>query len=97
MDARLWRHAAPQSIQSRTRFQTEFGAATAADGVWEFAQSLGAPAMLSALGMKETDLDRAAALMLERPYWNPRPLVAAELRALVDDAFVGRRPAVRRV
>lgn len=74
-----------------------FGAATAAGGVWDFAQSLGAPATLSSLGMKETEVDRAVALMLESPYWNPRPLVATELRALVDDAFFGRRPAVRRV
>jgi len=74
-----------------------FGAATAADGVWTFAQSLGAPMTLAALGMKQTDLDRAVALMLESPYWNPRPLVAADLRALLDNAFFGRRPAGRRV
>lgn len=69
-----------------------FGSETAAAGLWHFAGSLDAPMTLSDLGMAEADLDRAVGIMLENPYWNPQPLVQADLRGLLDDAFFGRPP-----
>ncbi|KJK17302.1 Maleylacetate reductase [Burkholderiaceae bacterium 16] len=52
------------------------------------------PTALSALGMPEDGLDRAARRMVERPYPNPRPLEQARLRTLLDDAFHGRPPRI---
>lgn len=69
-----------------------FGSASAAEGLWIFARDLDAPMTLAEIGMKEEDLDRAAEIMAQNPYWNPQPLVKAELRGLLDDAFYGRRP-----
>jgi len=69
-----------------------FGAASAAEGLWTFARDLDAPMTLAEIGMKEEDLDRAAEIMAQNPYWNPQPLVQEELRALLDDAFYGRKP-----
>ena len=52
-------------------------------------------AMIREIGMPEAGLDRAADLAVADPYWNPRPFDRAAIRALLDDAWHGRRPAVR--
>ncbi|WP_321843485.1 maleylacetate reductase [Paraburkholderia bannensis] len=66
---------------------------SAAAGVWELAHRNGAPTSLRELGMSESDLDRAADIATERPYWNPRPLDRAAVRAVLQSAFEGARPA----
>jgi len=62
-------------------------------GLWDFAQSLGAPLALRDLGLAWSDLDRAADLAVENPYWNPRPVARNEIRALLEQAWSGHRPA----
>jgi hypothetical protein len=49
---------------------------------------------LAEIGMREADLERAADLAAEEPYPNPTPITRAGLRALLDDAFHGRRPVI---
>ncbi|NIE62631.1 maleylacetate reductase [Burkholderia sp. Ax-1719] len=66
---------------------------SAAAAVWDLAHLNGAPTSLRALGMTEADLDRAADIATERPYWNPRPLDRVAVRALLQAAFDGARPA----
>jgi maleylacetate reductase len=61
-------------------------------GLWDFAKEIGAPLALKDLGLSEADLDRAAEIATENPYWNPRPIDRASIRALLQDAFEGRRP-----
>jgi maleylacetate reductase len=68
------------------------GASNAAQGLFDLAKFLGAPTALGEIGMPEKGLDRAAELATVSPYWNPRPLERAGIRALLDDAFYGRRP-----
>jgi maleylacetate reductase len=68
------------------------GAANAPQGLFDLAKSLGAPTSLREIGMSESSLDRAAELATTLPYWNPRPLERAAIRALLDDAYYGRRP-----
>ena len=65
---------------------------SAAAAVWDLAQRTGVPTSLRDLGMAEPDLDRAADLATERPYWNPRPVDRAAVRALLQAAFDGMRP-----
>jgi maleylacetate reductase len=43
--------------------------------------------------MSESDLDRATDEALQSAYWNPRPIERDPIRALLDDAFFGRRPS----
>jgi maleylacetate reductase len=43
--------------------------------------------------MAESDLDRAAELAISNPYWNPRPIERVAVRALLQDAWEGTRPA----
>ncbi|MCK3777212.1 maleylacetate reductase [Ensifer sesbaniae] len=61
-------------------------------GLWDFAKSLGAPLALKDLGLSEADLDRAATIATENPYWNPRPIDRQSIRALLQDAWEGNRP-----
>ena len=61
-------------------------------GLWDFAKSIGAPMALKELGLTEADLDKATAIAIENPYWNPRPIDAASIRALLQEAWEGRRP-----
>lgn len=61
-------------------------------GLWDFAQSLGAPLALKDLGLTEGDLDKAADLAVKNPYWNPRPIEREAIRALLDGAWRGDRP-----
>ncbi|WEX90845.1 maleylacetate reductase [Sinorhizobium garamanticum] len=62
-------------------------------GLWDFAREIGAPLTLKDLGLSEADLDRAAEVATENPHWNPRPVDRRSIRALLQDAWEGRRPA----
>lgn len=62
-------------------------------GLWDFAKSIGAPLSLKEFGLTEADLDRAASIAVENPYWNPRPIDRDSIRALLQEAWDGRRPA----
>jgi len=64
----------------------------AAQGIYDLMKGLGAPLALRDIGMPETGLDRAAELATQQPYFNPRPVERAGIRALLDAAFHGRRP-----
>jgi maleylacetate reductase len=81
--------AAPEVMR---RIARALGASDAAGGLHDLARKLNAPTALGALGMKESDLDRAADLATAKPYPNPRPLERAAIRALLEDAFRGVRP-----
>ena len=69
-----------------------YNAPAAPEAMRRLAASLGAPTSLKELGMPESGLDRVVELALSNPYWNPRPLEAAPMRRLLEDAFHGRRP-----
>lgn len=64
----------------------------AGPGLYDLAKSLGAPVALKDIGLRETDLDRAAEVATTNPYFNPRPVEKAAIRKLLDDAYFGRRP-----
>ena len=84
--------AAPEAM---ARVARALGASSAAQGLFDLAKSLGAPTALGEIGMQEADLARAAELATVSPYWNPRPLDRAGIRALLDDAFYGRHPRLQ--
>lgn len=48
-----------------------------------------APASLAALGMRREDIDRAAEMVTQDAYDNPRPVTQADVRGLLDRAFEG--------
>jgi alcohol dehydrogenase class IV len=83
------RDHAPRAMAAIAR---GLGAAEAAGGLFDLAASLGAPLSLRALGLREQDLDRAAEIAAREPYANPKPIEREAIRALLADAFWGRRP-----
>ena len=81
--------AAPDAM---ARIARALGAPSAALGLHDLAVALNAPTALKDLGLKESDLDRAADLAMANPYWNPRAFTRGDIRKLLDDAFHGRPP-----
>lgn len=84
------RDAAPAAM---ARVARVLGADDAPAALYDLAERIGAPLALKDIGMAEADLDRAAELATTNPYYNPRPIERDAVRALLDDAFHGRRPA----
>lgn len=76
------------------RIARAIGAPTAAAGLFDLAQELGAPTALKDIGLKEGDIELALKMALSNPYWNPEPIVEESLRELLRHAWEGRRPAV---
>jgi maleylacetate reductase len=68
------------------------GARSAAASLYDLARRLQAPKALKQIGMREGDLDRAAQLATQNPYYNPRPVTREGVRALLEQAFHGRPP-----
>jgi maleylacetate reductase len=83
------RRAAPDAMRAVAR---ALGAESAAGGIFDLATRIGAPTALRDLGFDEKNLDRAADIATESPYYNPQPVDRDGVRALLDDAFHGRRP-----
>jgi maleylacetate reductase len=82
--------AAPEAMARAAR---ALGVPDAPQGLYDLARRLGAPMALKDIGMPQDGLDRAADLAVANPYWNPRPIERSAVRALLDDAFFGRRPS----
>jgi maleylacetate reductase len=76
-----------------SRIARALSASSAAQGLYDLAASLGAPTSLAALGLNASDLDRAADIAVQNPYYNPRPITREGIRALLQDAFEGKRPS----
>ena len=79
--------AAPAAM---LRLARALGVSLPVRGLQDLGARLKVPSSLQALGMPESGIDQAADLALANPYWNPRPLERAAIRALLDDAWHGR-------
>jgi maleylacetate reductase len=74
------------------RIERALGADDAARGLYDLEQRLGLPLKLSQLGMKESELERAARIATEAPYPNPRKVEYGPVLELLRNAYQGRRP-----
>lgn len=83
---------APAAPEAMRRIARALGAADAAQAVYDLARDNGAPVALRDLGLRAQDLDTACDIALQNQYPNPRPLERKAIRALLQDAFDGRRP-----
>ena len=83
------RDAAPEAMSAIAR---ALASDTAGGGLFDFATGIGAPTSLKALGFEEKNLDRAAYIATDSPYYNPQPVDRDSVRQLLDNAFHGRRP-----
>jgi len=85
---------AQAAAEAIARVARAVGVNDAAAGLFDFAAAIGAPTSLAGLGMQQSDLDEAAKLSIESPLWNPRPVDFDAVRALLEDAYHGRRPTI---
>lgn len=83
---------APAAPLAMARVARALASGSAAEGLYDLAASLGAPLSLAAIGMKADALDQAAEIAVENPYYNPRPVTKDGIRALLQNAFEGRKP-----
>jgi maleylacetate reductase len=74
------------------RVAAALGAQSAARGLYDLAGRVGASRALRDLGMPEAGIDKATALAIANPYWNPRPLEEGALRSLLRAAWAGTPP-----
>ena len=86
------RFVTPAVPREMARVAAALGTADAAAGCFELARRIGAPASLAALGLAETDLDRAAELCAGQITGRPRSAGVEELRPLLGAAHAGRPP-----
>jgi alcohol dehydrogenase class IV len=68
------------------------GTKEAAQGVFDLIGTIGAPRALKDIGMPPDGLERAAELATQNQYPNPRPIEIGPIRALLRNAYEGRRP-----
>lgn len=84
------RTAIPQIM---ARIADALGQDDAAEGLFDLAQTVGAPTALSEIGMQAEDIDEATRLCLEVvPESNPTTVTEQGMRQLLTDAFEGRKP-----
>jgi maleylacetate reductase len=81
--------SAPEAM---ARVAAALGVPDAATGIFDLAREIGAPASLESLGLRREDVPEVIRLTVESPPWNPRPVQAEGIAALLNDAFAGRRP-----
>jgi len=82
--------AAERDVMSR--IAAFLDAESAAAGLFDLGQAVGASMALKDLGLAEADLDRATELAIRNPYWNPHPIARAGIRDLLQNAWMGKRP-----
>jgi alcohol dehydrogenase class IV len=65
-------------------------AAEAAHGLYDLEKRIGSPTSLKQIGMPYDQLDRAAKLVVEHAYYNPRPVEFEGIRDLLENAYTGK-------
>ena len=65
---------------------------TIGGGLWELAESVGAPTSLAEIGMPEDGIATSVEAALAAPYWNPRPFAARDIERLIQAAYAGEKP-----
>ncbi len=86
--------AASAAMQKISR---ALGGAPAVQGLYDLAKNNGAPTSLKELGMTLQDVDKAAEIAMQNPYWNPRPIAAENapaIKQLLQHAWEGSAPVL---
>lgn len=74
------------------RIARGLGADDAPSALFDLFQKVGCKKSLAELGMSEKDLDRAAEIAVQNPYYNPRPVTREGVREMLQAAYEGVRP-----
>lgn len=83
------RDAAPEAMAAIARaLDTQDGP----QGIYQLTQKAASKRSLAEMGLTEADLDKAAEIALQNPYYNPRPVTREGVREMLQAAFEGRAP-----
>jgi maleylacetate reductase len=83
--------AVPEAAQ-RLAQAMDVSESALATGIWELAQSVGTPAGLRSIGIREKDLPKLVTAALDRRLPSPRPLEYDSLYVAVHTAWTGQAP-----
>jgi alcohol dehydrogenase class IV len=83
------RQAAPEAM---ARIAAALGGTDGPEALYELMLTATDKRSLAQLGMTEADLDKAADIAVQQPYYNPRPITREGIREMLDAAYFGRRP-----
>lgn len=76
-----------------SRIAAALGGKSAPSALFMLGEAVGAEMALRDLGLREEDLDKAADLAVNNPYWNPRPVERDTIRELLARAWAGEPPS----
>jgi alcohol dehydrogenase class IV len=88
-------HVAPAQPGAIGRMAAALGHPDVPGAVFDLGRTIGAPAGLADIGMPAERLDEAAGLIAEATDGTQLEITPHDVRALLGDAFAGRRPEVR--
>lgn len=74
------------------RVAAALGVDDGAQGLFDLARAVKAPASLKEIGMPKEGIAAAVADALARPYWNPRTFDSADLEGMISRAWAGEKP-----
>ena len=74
------------------RVAAALGANDAAAGLHDLLVRVGAKTALKDLGFENKNIETAAGIATQNPYYNPRPVTREGILGILNDAFEGRRP-----
>jgi alcohol dehydrogenase class IV len=77
---------------AREQLARAVGHSDPALALYHIASRLGAPLSLRELGMQARDIDKAADLAAQNPYWNPRPIHRDDIKGILTRAWAGDPP-----
>jgi maleylacetate reductase len=78
--------------EAMERIERALGGGDAPQALYDLERKLGIPLRLADIGMKESDLERAARIAAEAPYPNPRKVEYGPVLTLLKNAYSGARP-----
>ena len=80
------------AAEAMRRIERALGKRDAAAAIYDLEKKLRLPLRLADIGMKEQDLERAARIVADAPYPNPRKVEYAPVLELLRHAYEGVRP-----
>lgn len=83
------RNHAPEAME---RTERALGGKDAAGSLFELMRKTAPKTSLKEFGLAPADLDRAADLAVQNPYYNPRPVTRESVRDMLEKAYEGTKP-----
>jgi maleylacetate reductase len=83
------RAAAPEAMH---RIARALHVPDAALGLYDLMQQVGTQKSLRQFGLTESDLEHAADMAVQNPYYNPRPVTRSDILEMLHAAWEGKRP-----